>query len=288
MLTTSRPQTTIAKDTEVQGIGFFHSRDVVVRFRPARADTGIVFVRTDLPGRPSVRATVNHVVSRPRRTAICQGEAVVEMIEHVMAALHGMGVDNCRIDLDAPEPPGCDGSSLVFVEGIAAAGIIELDRPRALLVIDRPLTVRDGHATLTARPSDAPGLVLSYHLDYGLDSSIGVQNREFALNSAMFAKELAPSRTFLTEGEAVALRAAGIGRRASEQDLLIFGPRGVIGNSLRYEDECVRHKILDMIGDFALAELEIHGRIDAFRSGHSLNATLVRALLGAEADRNAA
>ena len=288
MLITSRPQTTIAKNTEVHGVGFFHSRDVLIRFCPARAGSGIVFVRTDLPGRPSVPARLDQVIARPRRTAISQGDAIVEMIEHVMAALHGLGVDNCRVELDAPEPPGCDGSSLAFVEAIVEAGLVELDRPRAALLIDQPVTVREGHASLTASPSETPGLTVSYQLDYGRDSPIGIQSLEFAVNPTRFVAEIASSRTFLTEGEAVALRAAGIGRRASESDLLIFGSRGLIGNTLRFEDECVRHKILDMIGDLALANVDIHGRIEGIRSGHSLNATLLRALFAAQADRSAA
>ena len=288
MLATSRPQTTIAKEAEVRGIGFFHSRDVIIRFSPARAGSGIIFVRTDLPGRPPVPARIDHVIARPRRTAISVGDAIVEMIEHVMAALHGMGIDNCQVELDAPEPPGCDGSSLAFVEAIAEAGVVELDRHRPLLVVDRVVCVRDGNATLTASPSDTPGLIVSYELDYGRDTPIGMQALEFAVSPERFVTEIASSRTFLTEGEAVALRAAGIGRRASESDLLIFGSRGLIGNSLRFADECVRHKILDMIGDLALANMDIHGRIEGVRSGHSLNATLLRALFATEADRYAA
>jgi UDP-3-O-acyl N-acetylglucosamine deacetylase len=290
MLTTSGPQRTIARDTEVQGIGFFHNSDVILRFRPAGADAGIVFVRTDLSGRPSVRARIENVVARPRRTAICHGEALVEMVEHVMSALVGMGVDNCFVELDAPEPPGCDGSSLAFVDAIAKAGTIALDRPRESLVINRPVTVRDGQATLTATPGDRPGggLVLSYQLDYGAGTPIGVQSLALELTPESFAAELAPSRTFLTEAEAMALRAAGIGRRASEADLLIFGDHGLIGNVLRYPDECVRHKMLDMVGDFGLLGMYIHGNISAYRSGHRLNAALLRALLAAEADRTAA
>ena len=288
MLTTSSPQRTIAQDTEVWGVGFFHNNDVLLRFCPSGPDTGVIFVRTDLPGRPAVRASVENVVARPRRTAIQSGEALVEMIEHVMAAVAGMGVDNCRIEIDAPEPPGCDGSSLAFVEAIEKAGTIPLDRPRRTLLIERPFTVHDGPATLSAMPADHPGLVLSYQLDYGAGTAIGVQNFAVELTPESFASELSPSRTFLTEAEAMALRAVGIGRRASESDLLIFGDNGVIGNTLRYPDECARHKVLDMVGDFALLGRRISGKIAADRSGHRLNAALLRALLAAEADRSAA
>ncbi len=117
MLTAKRSTRTIARETEVRGVGFIHGRDVALRFRPAEADTGVVFVRTDLPGRPAVRAHIRYVVPRQRRTTIQHGEATVEMVEHVLAALAGLQIDNCLIEIDAPETPGCDGSSQAFVDG---------------------------------------------------------------------------------------------------------------------------------------------------------------------------
>jgi UDP-3-O-[3-hydroxymyristoyl] N-acetylglucosamine deacetylase / 3-hydroxyacyl-[acyl-carrier-protein] dehydratase len=275
----SRLQRTIAADTEVQGVGFFHGSDVTLRFRPAGADTGVVFVRTDLPGRPSVRAHVDNVVPTPRRTTVRRGAASVEMIEHVMAALAGLRIDNCTVEIDAPEAPGLDGSSRAYVEAFEAVGTVELDRPRAALVIETPVTVREGQAALTAHPGDGSGLVLSYHLDYGRHTPIGTQSLFLEVTPERFADELAASRTFLLQAEAKILQTAGIGTRATEADLLIFGPDGVVGNSLRYPDECVRHKILDMVGDFALLGQDIQGHVVAYRSGHSLNAALVRALV---------
>lgn len=281
MLTARRLQRTIARETEVRGVGFFHGYDVALRFRPAEADTGVVFIRTDLPERPSVPAHIRHVIPRQRRTTIQQGEATVEMVEHVMAALAGLRIDNCLIEIDAPETPGLDGSSQAFVEALNEAGAVELDRERETLVIERPVTVREGQATLTAHPGDGESLVLGYHLDYGRHTPIGAQSLFVDVSPESFRKELAPSRTFLLEKEAVALRQAGIGSRASEADLLIFGTGGPIGNSLRYPDECVRHKILDMVGDLALLAKDIRGHVVAHRSGHQLNAALVRKLLEA-------
>jgi UDP-3-O-[3-hydroxymyristoyl] N-acetylglucosamine deacetylase/3-hydroxyacyl-[acyl-carrier-protein] dehydratase len=280
MATASRLQRTIASETEVRGVGFFHGSDVTLRFRPSGGDTGVVFARTDLPGCPTVRAVVDHVVPTPRRTTVRDGEAVVEMIEHVMAALAGLRIDNCRVEVDAAETPGCDGSSRAFVEALRAAGTVELDRPRAAVMIEAPVTVRDGPAVLTAHPGGGGAdLVLSYHLDYGRDSPIGSQSLFLDVNPESFADELAPSRTFLLEAEARALRQAGIGTHVTDADLLIFGPDGPIGNALRYPDECVRHKILDMVGDLALLGMDLHGHVVAHRSGHALNAALVRALL---------
>ena len=278
MPTASRLQRTIASDRDVRGVGFFEGHDVTLTLRPARADAGVVFVRTDLPGRPSVRAHVDHVVPSPRRTTIRRGDAVVSMIEHVMAALAGLRVDNCVVELDAAEPPGCDGSSLAFVEAILDAGTVELDRPRAALRIDAPVTVRDGLSALTAHPGDGAGCVLSYHLDYGRGTPIGSQSRFLDVTPESFAAELAGCRTFLLESEAEALRRAGVGTRVTDADLLIFGPDGVIGNALRFPDECVRHKILDMVGDLALLGMDIHGHVVAHKSGHALNAALVREL----------
>jgi UDP-3-O-[3-hydroxymyristoyl] N-acetylglucosamine deacetylase/3-hydroxyacyl-[acyl-carrier-protein] dehydratase len=279
MLTARRQQRTIARETELRGIGFIYGSDVAMRFRPAPADHGVVFVRTDLPEQPAVRAHIRHVVPRQRRTAIQHGAASVEMIEHVMAALAGLRIDNCTIEINAPETPGCDGSSRSFVEALSEAGTIELDRQRETLVIDRPVAVREGAAVLAAHPGGGEGLVLGYHLDYGRASPIGAQSFFLEVSPETFCDELATSRTFLLEAEAQALRAAGIGSRTTHSDLLIFGADGVVDNVLRYPDECVRHKILDMVGDLALLDKDLSGHIVAHRSGHQLNAELVRKLI---------
>ncbi len=280
MKTVQRPQRTIARSAQVRGISFLQGRDVRVEFRPAEVDSGIVFVRADLEGAPSVPAHVRHTVPRQRRTTLERGLAIVEMVEHVMAALAGLRVDNCEVRVDGPETPGCDGSSLAFTEALLEASIVEQSAPRNTLVIDRAITVRDGDAILTAHPgADPDRLVLSYHLDYGADSPIPKQSQFVDVTPESFRSELASSRTFLLQGEADALRKAGVGSRTSERDLLIFGPSGVVGNQLRYRDECVRHKILDLLGDLALVGMDLAGHVVAHRSGHSLNATLARKLL---------
>ncbi|MEO6811262.1 MAG: UDP-3-O-acyl-N-acetylglucosamine deacetylase [Isosphaeraceae bacterium] len=277
----SRQQRTIARETVVRGIGFLTGADVAVRFRPAEAETGVVFVRGDLPGRPSIPAHVRHVVPRQRRTTLQRGEAAIEMVEHVMAACAGLRIDNCLVELDAGETPGCDGSSRAFVEALTDAGLVEQDRPRASLRIKRPITVQDGAATLTAHPGVDDRLVLSYNLDYGRDSPIGAQSLFLDISPESFRDELATSRTFLLAEEAKSLRQAGIGARTTEADLLVFGPDGPIGNTLRFPDECVRHKMLDLVGDLALAGTDLIGHVVAHRSGHQLNAELVRSLLDA-------
>ncbi|GIW87358.1 MAG: bifunctional enzyme LpxC/FabZ [Isosphaeraceae bacterium] len=279
-LPSARRQRTIAREATIEGIGFVTEADVRLRFLPARSDTGIVFRRVDLPGRPEIPARIEFVAPRPRRTALQRGEAVVEMTEHVLAALSGLQIDNCVIEINASETPGCDGSSQPFVEALLSAGLVDLERPRPALRIERPISLSEGRARLTALPADTDGLVLSYQLDYA--PPIGSQSRFVRLSPDVFRDQLAPSRTFLLESEARAMRAAGLGRRLKESDLLIFGPDGPIANTLRFEDECVRHKLLDLVGDLALAGRDIQGHIVAHRSGHSLNARLVAALLAAE------
>jgi UDP-3-O-[3-hydroxymyristoyl] N-acetylglucosamine deacetylase/3-hydroxyacyl-[acyl-carrier-protein] dehydratase len=279
MLTTKRSQRTLVRPAEVRGVGFFHGRDVTIRFHPGPPDSGIVFVRSDLPGNPYVPAQVGYVVPSQRRTTIQHGAAQVEMIEHVMAALGGSRVDNCRIEIDAGECPGCDGSSRPFIDAFEEAGIVDQARPRKALVVERSFTVREGEAILAAHPSSGDNLTLSYHLDYGPNSVIGNQSFLLDVTPTTFRRELASSRTFLLETEARALQAAGIGTRTTEDDVLIFGPDGVVGNTLRFADECARHKILDMVGDLALLGMDLHGFVVAHRSGHHTNAALVRKLL---------
>lgn len=282
MLKATRRQRTIARPAEVRGIGFFHGADVTVRFHPAEPDAGIVFRRVDLPDAPAIPARLDAVVPSQRRTTIRRGEASVEMIEHVMAALAGLQVDNAVVEIDAGECPGCDGSSHRFVEAIDEAGVVEQDRIRPSLVVEESMSIREGDAVLAVHPpGPAGGLTLSYHLDYGRGAPIPAQSYCVGLSAESFRTELAASRTFLLEAEAAALRAAGIGVRATEADLLLFGRDGVIGNSLRFPDECARHKVLDMVGDLALLGVDLHGFVVAYRSGHQTNAALARRLLEA-------
>ena len=286
MLRASRRQRTIARAAEVRGVGFFHGADVTLRFHPAQPDTGLVFQRADLPGRPTIPARVDSVVPSQRRTTIRRGVASVEMIEHVMAALAGLQIDNAVVEIDAGECPGCDGSSRAFVEALDAAGIVEQEPKRPTLIVEEPISIRDGDAVLAIHPpGSSGGLTLAYHLDYGREAPIRAQSFCVGLSTETFRNELAPSRTFLLETEAQALRAAGIGVRTTAADLLLFGRDGVIGNELRYPDECAAHKLLDLVGDLALSGVDLQGFVVAYRSGHQTNASLVRRLLHQKAAR---
>lgn len=274
-----RSQRTLATSVEVEGFGYWSGRDVKVRFRSAPAGTGVVFVRGDLPTPKRIAAVVENRIEMPRRTTLVSGGVRVEMVEHIMAALAGLAIDNCEIWVDGDEMPGLDGSALAYVQALESAGIVEQNAARPQLVIDDVTRVGNDEAWVEARPTRSRSLALRYRLDYGNDSPIGRQTLEVKLNPETFRKELAPARTFLLKAEADWLRQQGLGARVTFDDLLVFDDTGPCNNALRFEDECVRHKTLDLVGDLALAGCDLVGQIIAYRSGHRLNAELVRALL---------
>ncbi len=242
-------------------------------------DWNLVFVCDDLEGSPHIPATVATRTETPLRTSLQCNGARVDMVEHIMAALAGLQIDNCEIHVNQQEMPGMDGSSLPFVEAITAAGIVQQDAVRARWVIPEVIRCGDEKNWIEVRPCSSDRTVLQYRLDYGIGNPIGRQSLEISLTSRVFCKAVAPSRTFLLERDAVALQAQGLGRRATRKDLLVFGPDGPIDNELRFPDECVRHKILDMVGDLALAGCDLIGRFVAHCGGHRLNAQLVREIM---------
>jgi UDP-3-O-acyl N-acetylglucosamine deacetylase len=206
------------------------------------------------------------------------------LIEHVMAALAGLNIDNCEVWTDGPEMPGLDGSCLPLVEALKSAGIQRQDADRARLVVTENTRINDDDGCwIEARPlgkKDPVGMHVQYRLDYGINHIIGRQTLRCHCQPDFFCEEIAPARTYLLKEEADWMRERGIGLRVTYKDLLIFAdPEGVIENKLRFEDECVRHKVLDMIGDLALSGFDLIGQFIAYRSGHRLNAQLVKALL---------
>ena len=273
-----RLQNTIAREGTLTGVGFFTGADVTVRFLPADEHTGIRFQRVDLPGEPTIPATIEYAVSMHRRTALANGNATVELTEHVLAALAGLRIDNCIVQLNAPELPGCDGSAKPFADCLLETGIVQQTATRETLAIDAEVVAKsdDGLADIRVQPLARPSMTVSYQLDYGHDSPIAPQALSLEITPRTFLDEIVFARTFILEAEVEALRAAGYGERVTQHDLLVFGPNGVIDNRLRARDECVRHKILDCIGDLALLGCGIQGHVAAYRSGHELNRALVR------------
>jgi UDP-3-O-acyl N-acetylglucosamine deacetylase len=276
-----RPQRTIRRPVGVEGVGFVTGALVRLRFLPAPADTGVVFVRTDLPDAPLVPACLGAVTGVQRRTTLGQPPAQVELVEHILAALAGLRIDNCRVEVDAPEPPGLDGSALRFVKALRDAGLESQPGRRTVWRIDSPVHVESGGATLGLYPLDdsaAAHLRISYFLDYGPTAPMPPQVHTATITPSEFAADLAPCRTFLLESEALELRRQGLGARTTTRDLVVFGPRGPIDNVLRFADEPARHKVLDLVGDLALLGVDLVGHVVAYRSGHPLNIALAREL----------
>lgn len=273
-----RYQRTLLRPTEVVGIGFLTGAPIRLRFAPAPPSTGVVFVRTDLQQPLSVQAHVSMVSGTQRRTTLGRPPAQVALVEHVLAALAGMRVDNCLVDLNGPEPPGLDGSAQQFVDAIKRTGVRMQPARRAIYGVEESVLVTQGGATLALHPSDCDELRITYALDYGPQAPISRQTHTEAITPETFVNFISNCRTFLLESEAHELRRQGLGSRTSASDLLIFGPRGVIGNQLRFADEPARHKILDLIGDLSLFGHDLRGHVVAYRSGHPLNVELVRKL----------
>ncbi len=254
----------------------------MLRFKPAKPHTGIVFSLLNGPNPIQIPAHVENVSKRARRTSIRNGTASVETIEHCLSACTGLGIDNLEVEIDGHEVPSLDGSCAPFVEIIQQAEIETQDAEREVFVIPEIIRVCEGDSELLALPP-VPGaedsLEVHYFLDYGENTPIGRQSFIICITAESFTKEIAPARTFVLEEEAQALRQQGLGTHLTYQDLIVFGPSGPIENQLRFPEECVRHKILDLVGDLRLLGQFIAGRVYARKSGHALNHELVRRLL---------
>lgn len=270
------PQHTLASSVSLSGRALFSGRTATLTLRPAPINHGVVFARMDLKG-ATVPALISRVVRRPRRTCIKAGEASVETIEHVMSAMAALGVDNVLCEVDGPEVPLMDGSALPFVEAILSAGLAAQDAKRRTLTVTEPIMVRDGDAVVAILPSTERGAQFTYELDMG---PLGRQAFAFDLNPGGYAKDVAPARTFSAKAEAEAAFAAGLFTHLTVDDALVLDERGrPLGrNTLRFDNEPVRHKLLDLIGDLYLLGAPINGRVVAVRSGHALNHVAARRL----------
>jgi len=275
-----RYQRTIAQEATVTGIGLFHGADVTLRFLPAAEDHGIAFQRTDVAGAGVIPALIHYAVPQPRRTAIAHQGVTVETIEHVMAALAGLQIDNCLLQLDAPEPPVGDGSAQLFADAILEAGITEQTAERPCLTVTNKALVYslDRPEDIQAAPSNTGQYRLTYELDYG-HPHISSQTATVDVTPQSFLDAITFARTFVLEEEVTALKSQGFGLRMTPQNLLVFGPNGPLENAMHTPDECARHKLLDCLGDLALIGCDIRGDIHARRSGHRHNRELVRDLL---------
>ncbi|MEM8872898.1 MAG: UDP-3-O-acyl-N-acetylglucosamine deacetylase [Planctomycetota bacterium] len=294
------PQTTIANSVTVDGPGLFSGEPARLTFRPAEPDTGIRFQRSAGDVRADIPALIDNLLERPRHTCLRNGSLRVETVEHCLAALAGLGIRNTVISVESDaegsgegfsgELPMVDGSSRPFVDAVLEAGVQEQAGTVEPLIIRQPVQVAHGDATLAALPGPTDHLEILYQFeDEGPDGTgvVGRQTKFFKLyppyagkgTADDFVEQIAPARTFIFEHEAEELRRRGFGKHLTPRDLLVIGKDGPVENAYRFEDELVRHKILDLIGDLSLVGRPLCGRLVAYKSGHGLNHRLARQLL---------
>jgi UDP-3-O-[3-hydroxymyristoyl] N-acetylglucosamine deacetylase/3-hydroxyacyl-[acyl-carrier-protein] dehydratase len=262
----------------MRGRGMFGGKEAKVLFRPAPADSGITFIRTDAPEPVRINATASNLAERSRRTTIKKGSFSVETIEHCMAAVSALEIDNIVVEVNGPELPAMDCSCVEYFKTLKRTGLVEQNVSRKEYIIRKPITITAGDTSIYALPHSDDGLSLTYDLDYGGHTGIGRQIFSCQLTPESFERNIAPARTFLLEAEAKQFQARGIGTHIGPRDLLVINSDGPIKNSYRFPNECVRHKIADLIGDLALVGRALKGRIVAYKSGHTLNQQLVRKL----------
>lgn len=268
-------QQTLAEAVQCTGIGLHSGKPVSLRLVPAPPDSGICFVRMDLPGQPQIQARAELVTSVMRATTLSDGDATVYTIEHLLSALHMLGVDNCRIEMDAPEPPVLDGSAKEFAELILRAGRLEQAAEREEVRLQEAVTVRAADRFIAILPYD--GLRVSY-TSVNPHPLLGVQYIDLELDEATFLREIAPARTIGFLHEVEALQKKGLGLGGSLENVVVYSDDAVL-TPLRYPDELVRHKVLDILGDIFLAG-PVRGHIIAVKSSHALNTALARQIAG--------
>jgi len=271
-------QKTIKTEGRIVGKGLFGGRDVKVFFRPAPEETGVVFVRVDVPEPVRIEAVATNIAERSRRTTLKKGSARIETVEHCLAAIAALGIDNLIVEVEGSELPAPDCSSAEYFRVLKSGGLVEQQAKRKEFVIKEPVSVTSGDASIYALPHTDSELDITYDLDYGGHTGIGRQIFSCRVTPESFEKHLAPARTFLLETEAKQFQARGMGTHLGPRDILVINSDGPIKNSFRFPDECARHKIVDMIGDLWLVGRAVRGRIVAYKSGHALNQQLVRKL----------
>jgi UDP-3-O-[3-hydroxymyristoyl] N-acetylglucosamine deacetylase/3-hydroxyacyl-[acyl-carrier-protein] dehydratase len=269
-------QRTIKEEVSFQGVGLHTGNPVTMTLKPLGSNIGIVFQRVDLPQKPTVKADVSAVLflkNSPRRTIISSGDVQIQTVEHLMAAFSGLGLDNVLVEINSNEVPGLDGSALDFVEAINKVGMVEQEVERRTFKVTTPLWVQDEDSSLVILPSS--DFRISYTLSYD-NPVLGNQYLDLKIESAVFEKEIAPARTFCLQEEAEALIQSGLGKGANYENTLVVSKSGVLKNKLRFANEFIRHKIIDLIGDFYLLGMPIRGHVIAVKSGHTLNIKLIQ------------
>lgn len=277
--TDARKQHTLARECVVRGKGLLLGQDAELVICPAPPDTGIVFERSDLNPPVAIPALAENVVRRPRRTTLRSGDVSIDTVEHCLSALAGLRVDNAILRLRGPELPCGDGSALPFLDPMLEAGLTEIDTPRRVYKLREAISIDEPGATIAALPHDEAGMRVVFDLDYKENAHrIGKQAWSFDTVNGDYLAEVAPARTFSLREEAEALWAAGMCRHLTPRDVLVIGEDGPIDNAFRFDNEPVRHKVLDLIGDLYLVGCAVACRVLAHRSGHHMNRRLAQAI----------
>jgi len=270
-----RLQRTLKNEVGFEGIGLHTGKMASVTMKPASRDAGITFIRTDK--QTVIKAHVGSVIDTAFATTIGHDGVKIRTVEHVMAAVAGLGIDNVVIEVNGPEIPILDGSSTELIEIILKAGIAEQGKKRPYLRIKRPILFDDGHSKIAALPFN--GRRMTYSISFS-HYGFGEQRLSLDIEEETFVREIAPARTFGFLKDIEYLRTNGLAKGGSLDNAIILGEHGVLNASgLRFKDEFVRHKVLDSIGDFALLGFPIYGHIIASKSGHSTNIKFLNRLL---------
>lgn len=269
---------TLASESRIEGTGLHSGVGVRMRLLPAPAETGIVFVRTDAGG-VEIPADLEFAGPSFYATVLAKNGVTVSTIEHLMAALFALGVDDARVELDGPEVPILDGSARPFVDRILAAGLLELPVLRQYITIIRPIEVREEEKTISVHPCS------EFRVTYGIEfphPALGYQELTASLwSQEAFSEKLAPARTFTFERDVEALRRAGLALGGSLDNAVVVGDAGILNAQLRFPDEFVRHKMLDLTGDLSLLGHPLRGHVVAYRAGHDLHGRLARKIRAA-------
>lgn len=277
-------QHTIGREVTCKGIGLHSGVQVSVRLRPAPPNFGVRFRRMDLLRHPTVTASANHVVDTNLATSIGANGATVSTIEHLMAAIYAKSIDNLLVELDGPEVPILDGSAAPFFDLLKEAGIKEQNAPRHCLLITRPILVQDGKAYIRAMPGDR--FRVRYTIDFP-HPLVGKQQFFWSFGETSFGLEIAKARTFGFAKDVEKLKSRGLALGGSLSNAIVFDDYSLLNHDgFRYGDECVRHKILDFVGDLALAGMPLVGHFEVYRAGHALHHSLLRQLFAKPGHRS--
>lgn len=271
-----RLQNTLKDEIFINGLGLHSGRNISMRLRPAPSNTGIVFIRTD-KGNVRIKASISTVSDTTFATTLASEGVRIGTVEHLLAALAGLHVDNVYVELNGPEVPIMDGSAYAFVSRIMECGIVKQEKAVSYIRILAPIVVMEGHSQIAITPYE--GTRITYRLFY-THPAFGEQKMGIDLSTTSFINDLAPARTFGFLRDVEMLKSRGLAQGGSLDNAIVLGENEVInGNMLRFKDEFVRHKILDAVGDLSLIGLPIHGHIIANKSGHTLHIKLLRKIL---------